>query len=348
MKKSNEVYLPLHWVNFAKENMLSLYSYSDTIQKILNPAITRADRSKLIMSAPELMNCFHIVENLAEAELSEFTNDLNAMSIIGLWAKNKQVFKFDSDFLNELTDTETIVFTKNCLDYLPYQVFYIDISENAELCERILAKGLFIKVDKHFIKDTEVYTIKICRVTDSLFFYDEFSYKNENTETCVEDLAVQTEVSICTDELSGIKHRVKFDGNLYTIFLQQVLSYLASAEPDLAENENTKRTYRKPAEDKPPKDKFSEIRQWDVGVRFGTAFRKWHKERLNQESSQSDSKSRTHFKQRPHSRRAHWSHYWYGSGDSKIRRPKWVASYLVNVNDKEEDEVTTIHKVDDT
>lgn len=346
MKKSNKVYLPLHWVDFAKKNMVSLYKYSDTIQRILSPSINLIDRSRLIVSNPELANYFHTMKSLDDSEFSEFINDLNAMSIIGIWAKNKQVFKFDSDFLNELTDTDSLVFTKGCLDYLPYQVFYIDISDNAELCKRIIAKGLFIKVDRHTIKDTEVYTAKICRVTDSVFFYDNFSYKNEDAETHLEELVAQTEVSIYTNELLGTKHTVKFDGQLYTIFIQQVLTYLASAEPDLAENENTKRTYRKPNMNDTPKDKFSEIQQWDVGVRFGTAYRKWYKSKQNQESSVEKVHSKIHSKQRPHSRRAHWSHYWYGHGDEKVCRPKWIASYMVNVKEEDTDLAATIHKVD--
>lgn len=52
-------------------------------------------------------------------------------------------------------------------------------------------------------------------------------------------------------------------------------------------------------------------------------------------------------KQRPHSRHAHWSHYWYGHGEDKVRRPQWVAAYFVNT-DNGEDATTVVHKVDNS
>lgn len=344
MKKSHEIYLPLHWVDFAKKNMVSLYKYSDIIQKICSPAISRTDRNRLIVSIPEIANCFSCVSSLNASDYSEFMNDLNAMSIIGVWTKNKQVYKFDSDFLNELTTTESIVFTKDCFDYLPYQTFYIDISDNTDLCERVITKGLFLKVDKLSSETSDEYLVRICRVTDSIFFYDSFTFKNEDTETYVTDVASQTEISIYTNEILGIKNTFRFDGRLYVILLQQVLTYLASTEPDLVENVNTKRTYRKPTENSIPKDKFSEIRQWDVGVRFGSSFRRWKQQSVNRNNTSRGVGERA--RQRPHLRRAHWSHYWYGHGNEKVRRPKWVASYMVNI-DSNTDSPTTIHRVDE-
>lgn len=127
------------------------------------------------------------------------------------------------------------------------------------------------------------------------------------------------------------------------ILIQQLLTYLSSAEPDICEDENTKRTYRKPNPNSAPKNKFSEIQQWDVGVRFGASYRKWKKSQ-EEPSSNEPKSSGERSKQRPHSRRAHWSNYWYGTGENKERRPKWVASYLVNVDDDNQD-VAVIHKV---
>ena len=58
----------------------------------------------------------------------------------------------------------------------------------------------------------------------------------------------------------------------------QILNYLSSVQPDIEENPQTKKTYRKPAPHTEPKNKYSEIQKWDVGVRFGAAFRAWKKE----------------------------------------------------------------------
>lgn len=210
--------------------------------------------------------------------------------------------------------------------------------------KELLQRDCFLKVDKISSETSDEYLIRICRVTDSIFFYDSFTFKNEDTETYATDVASQTEISIYTNEILGIKNTVRFDGRLYVILLQQVLTYLASTEPDLVENVNTKRTYRKPTENSIPKDKFSEIRQWDVGVRFGSSFRRWKQQSVNRNTTSRGVGERA--RQRPHSRRAHWSHYWYGHGNEKVRRPKWVASYMVNI-DSNTDSPTTIHRVDE-
>lgn len=79
-------------------------------------------------------------------------------------------------------------------------------------------------------------------------------------------------------------------------------------------------------------------------MRYGNAFRKWKKQKSNNSVLSSSSGD---MKQGPHSRRAHWSHYWYGHGEDKVRRPKWVAAYFVNT-DNGEDATTVVHKVDNS
>ena len=73
------------------------------------------------------------------------------------------------------------------------------------------------------------------------------------------------------NEKTGKIHydKVKTNTKLFSILVIQTLTYLASMEPDIRENPETKNTYRPPAKDASPKNKYSEIQKWDVGVRYG-------------------------------------------------------------------------------
>ncbi len=85
-----------------------------------------------------------------------------------------------------------------------------------------------------------------------------------------------------------------------------------------------------------------------MGVRFGAAFRKWKADKSSKkvnDDCQAEVSSKSHSKQRPHSRRAHWSHYWYGHKEEKVRRPKWINAYFVNMQDTS-DSPAVIHRVD--
>lgn len=77
------------------------------------------------------------------------------------------------------------------------------------------------------------------------------------------------------------------------------------------------------------KDQYKEIHSNDVGVYFGAAFRS---SRNSYNSEPGEKLAATGRKTRPHVRRGHWHHYWYGkAGDRKLKL-KWTAPILVNAN----------------
>lgn len=355
MAKNKETkYLPLRWAENLTEQLQLAFN------RVIPPEDLRAvvefstpERKEAVLERnPDLSFLLTKTKELSgvstlhgQNPFIETMSDLNSISLVMLWAKNKQVYAFDKDFSNELVSTETFSFSKDCLDYLPYDVFYVDISDNKELCDKVLCEGFFVKVEKAIMEELgEVYRIHVCKVSDKYFYNDVFVTKNVDSEISLADDERNAVVNCLESNKSDLSDLTKIqktvDAIAYKLVVMQSLLYLSSVEPDVKENEVTKQTYRKPSNNATPKNKFSEIRKWDVGVRFGNAYRKWKSSNSTRSSGERCS---TGAKQRPHSRKAHWSHYWYGHGEDKVRRPKWVSEYYVGLEAEEKPAV--VHKV---
>lgn len=352
-KKNGEKYLPLYWVEMFLKQFKGIYGTSIPFEDLrihCEHQYSKEVKLNNLEKYPQLSERLALLTLSGNAKFAhEHTRDLDGISMAMMWAKNKQVYAFDADFIDELLNTETLTFSENAWDYLPYDYIYIDLSANKRVCNSIMGKGMFLRVEKCSNPQSgdSVYVCHICKLTEDYFFTDVFSFENKDNEIAVSDIFADNEVPIWETNDNGkfsTERKETFNGIMYKTLIPQILSYLSSVEPDVSENETTKKTYRKPSENSVPKNKFSEVRKWDIGVRYGTAFRKWKKQKSDQTVPIASGGGT---KKRPHSRRAHWSHYWYGHGEDKVRRPKWVAAYFVNTEDGE-DTTTIIHKVNDT
>lgn len=345
MAKKKGKYLPLYWTEILENQLRGTFPEItvEDLRTIAEHGTSEAVRNKTILKYPRLCNLLANLMDRAERNseyqtaLKETVRDLDSMSLVMLWAKNKQVFAFDKDFTDELLRTEEVHLTKNGWDYLPFKTFYVDLSDNEELCDKILGKGLFITLEKLSDEQGEVYCVHVCKVGERYFYNDVFSFVNEDKALPVAEMMVDDKV-LHFDHEHGMSHKA-IDGKAYEVIVAQILTYLSSVEPDIGENPETQKTYRKPAPESKPKNKYSEIRKWDVGVRFGNAFRTWKKKTASGTTHTGGSGS----KKRPHSRKAHWSHYWYGSGENKVRRPKWISECYIGM--KNDDTPAVIHKV---
>lgn len=91
------------------------------------------------------------------------------------------------------------------------------------------------------------------------------------------------------------------------------------------------------------KDKYSEIRKWDVGIRIGAAIRQ---KSASVEKGESIKTASGHSSPRPHMRRGHWHHYWTGPRNvSENRRLilKWLSPMAVAATP--EDAPIVIHEI---
>lgn len=371
-KNKQKEYLPLSWckgLSNALAKVLGEGFDPAIIREVLSVHTTRARAMQILKEHPKLdmlLNAVHPMVFLHEGEdkaRREAFRDMDCISMAMMWGKSKQVYKLDKDFASELLKTDTITFTKDVFDFLPYKYMYIDLSDSPEICEAINGKGFFVTVEKvpkdwnkeeiiakkkngelctevENLEDMDRWSVHICKVDEELYYHDLMMFPNEEITVQTDEVIDESSVPIYSD--TGYLGDRTFNPRVYRKVVAQTLIYLSSVKADIDESETTKDTYRKPAVGVKPKHKFSEIRQWDVGVRFGTAFRKWSKEH----NDTSHTATGTGSAKRPHTRRAHWHRYWYNDKErGKVLRPLWVAETFVGLNGKDpKDNPAVIHK----
>lgn len=268
------------------------------------------------------------------------TQMFSAVSILQTWEQQKQVFKLDKDFCNQLMQTENLRTIKDFWDYLPFNSFYLDLSschsETDEIYNGI--HGIFINVHKfcygefsgieltRFKSDDEMYIIDVGVLSNDSSLKTMHIYeKNENSKSSF-DIPVAAKSN--TEKL--------FQGNTTKLnkIIYQTLNYLSLSKPDIRESEETKRTYKPRPEGSKPKLKMSEVAKWEVGYRYGAAFRKYAQEH----SGPSEGKGTSGKTVSPHFRRAHWHTY----GKEVV----WQDVIAVKMGDiLKEDVPAVIHKV---
>ena len=261
---------------------------------------------------------------------------LSMAAMVELFRQHKQVYDFDPDFVSDLSKTDGIKFYPSLLRRLPYDTFYLDFTRIKEFRP---FDGMFVHVEvkeddsvlllgyrtfrETFYSCNSVLSKKEQLTDGNMVYYDyKRSFLRYRSEILLDD---------SVKEYAGIDPDFVLSNENFPdiwMFLVQALMYLASKEPDVKENPKTKKTYRK--SDK-VRDKFSEIQQWDVGVRYGTKIRKIKKEASIEDAVSGDdlpSSIKSRKSPRPHSRCAHWQHYWTGPGRT-ILELKWIEPTFV-------------------
>ncbi len=295
--------------------------------------------------------------------MTEWRDYLTTGPCIERWSEYKQVYKLDGDFFEELVRTENIGFTKDTFRRLPINTFYIDL----ESCKNISPfVGAYVHIEVDDTPDVGVFVYMLTDGKDnqngSIIFShyavchfgneDEIVYyekdRVDTNEFLVKDLKVgELPGDIPLKSMPGEDRRV----DIVTAILQVIL-FLSSDSEDIWESSITKQTYKPRKPGTPVKNRFSELRMWDVGVRYGKAI-KLAKEEIKNVSLGKDTEPGTDAEEksdgrgvrkspRPHLRCAHWQRFHYGEGRTKVRT-RWVGPVLV-CGGKEMP--VTIHKVE--
>lgn len=365
MKKKKQEYLPIKWVRFGNSMKPNLnktddvYGFCCFLRKTLTYYETQQsdDIQYLDVLLTKFKNTYptigYLKDQLDNVDYNSVNETVNRIKSIlsrwsiyyfmKLWSYNKQVFKFDNDFINELLMSESAVIPKTCLEHLPYNMMYIDLSEYEDISNTLHCKGIFLDVIHYQFINKDAYVIKTIRVSEN--------YHISNTCIVSEDITLDEINKL--DDYHEIKVYDKYQ-NVETLIdsyqflckvVLSILSYLSSPNADIIESNATIHTYVKPLETAIPKDMWREVRQWDVGIRIGTSVRDWKKK--NKTRSSNTIVTETGKTVRPHLRRAHWHRYYYKtSNGGKELRPVWLHPIFVNERSiNSDDEVpVTIHE----
>lgn len=115
------------------------------------------------------------------------------------------------------------------------------------------------------------------------------------------------------------------DWKQFAMFSLNAILYLCAMNNEVSECPETVKTYHPGVT---VKNKFSEIRKWDVGVRFGAAVRRARVSLQSDSKPEDLSHKRKHASPRPYMRRAHWHHYRVGKGRTELIL-KWIEPVFV-------------------
>lgn len=268
---------------------------------------------------------------------------MHYMSLVSEWKKSKQVYKFNRDLLNELSETD-IDFTlpHDIFKRLPYQTLYLDFSDNRELCSKISADGCIITPRSTMImiggeiKQFTVLMIVTYRGGKSVISRA-ITLPNES-----DGFSISAD-DLCAEFDDADSESIVYDGaRLQTIVVMQAILYLCSYEPDIRESSSSK-AERRTAKRLRIKKSDMPAQTYEVGVRFGAAFRKWTAGTLG-----ADHSTGTGSHKRPHMRRAHWHRFWTGKRNSDERKLiiKWVSECFCGIAEGETDKMSAVqHKV---
>lgn len=250
------------------------------------------------------------------------------------WKRSKQTYVLDADFVSELARTDTgIKIPYNVFHTLPHSSFYLDFSANEDFCKECGADGALIQVQAiqaaGAAESAEFWLIlsSVYREGVSTFVSGQVIRNDKDNEEL--SLETLTDAAICA-------HRTVWGTELnfekLSPMLMQALLYLCSYEPDIRESVVSKQRFRQAKKAKKKGVDLPE-REYQVGERFGEAFRKWTKGSLGQSSQSTGTGSH----KRPHIRRAHWHRYWVGKRGEQQLVIKWVSECFCGISEQEAD-----------
>ena len=299
--------------------------YSGQFQYINNALIAKR---KTIYSAMGIDDYEKVVKD-KEQDKAFSQESISLFMMTDLWSRHKEVYRFDAELELALTDSEKIELPIRVLDRMPYNTFYIEFAEDGIFSRNF--HGAFVSV----VKNGTGYTIVAQRLkSDHKSMFG--SCCLVPSENCKDAVFVFDRNSATSSNIDRNK-----DWNEFAFFLINALLYLCALNSEINENDGTKSTYRPTGK---IKNKYSEVRKWDCGFRYGETVRLQQKS-IKKESENQEIKKISETKERHlpcvHTRKAHWHHYWTGKGRTELIL-KWIAPTVVGGSKVD---VAVIHKM---
>lgn len=284
---------------------------------------------KVLHSANNLLcNALNVnaIQGLSDMHLYMYIMNIHTASA---WRKNKLSYKVDGELIKQFYEMElprTII--KDYAVNQPADAYYIDASDYGDK----IMKGLHgIFVSTHRTNDMLLMRLTLLAPgrEDGDVYILHAGIPTDEADILIDDNSFSDSIS----EEVNPKYLYRF--------LLNFLIYLHAANKDVEISERTRPNHTKPKSDV-IKDKFRELKEFEVGVRYGSEIRK-NKVRYKYVGNKEENANHEKRKLSSHYRAAHWHRYWVGSGDDKSLITKWVEGVFVKGN--VESDSVTIHKV---
>lgn len=298
---------------------------------------------------------------------SMFDGDL--MGALASWRESKEIYCFDPELEKELykgaNDTIDQKTREAAFENLPFPCIWIE-TNNLVIANKQI-KGFFVWRDYSIeAKSAKLNMIFVTKDMTLLFTFRDnndkeivlFDYKDRDKETFSFDL-----FNFLLDYKGNVIDHKKLTDLIFKnldkmqdlIFKNlgnnnppqgeiaqalQLVLYLCSVGADVKENPVQKKITKR---SEVLRDKYREVRKWDVGVRFGNTIRAYA-------AKEGKSHKGSHSRKRPHWRKGHFQHYWIGPKNKPEERQlvlNWIQPVLVNEGLLEDEELpAVVHKVE--
>lgn len=270
----------------------------------------------------ECMDIVCEVEDVTPAypEIVKYGNIATIIHSLASWRVSKEIFVMDPDIEQILSEQTDVNVDSEILMKLPYYCFYIK-TNHLSLDNRKELDGFFVSLEYDLRDSSGELRINFL-YRDLTFIEIPLLLKYKTLEETIDYLLALTVEESRVKKTPGKEEELKgyFTELRKTMVsaLQMVL-YILSINSDIEENPVQKKIYRRSVSSKEDsaahkiKDKYAEVRMWDVGYRIGASVRANRQKREGSISGHSGS----HSSKRPHLRRGHWHNFWVGPRTSK-------------------------------
>lgn len=257
--------------------------------------------------------------------------DGTLMGALAAWRRSKEIYRFDPELEKELykgaSDTVEQKIPAAAFETLPFPCIWIE-TNNLVLADNQI-KGFFVWRD-YLAEPFKSAELNMICVTKDMTFLPVALECNDRDKAIKDQLL---------KNFTGGEEAVDQIPGEITKALQLVL-YLCSVGADVEENPVQKKITKR---SEALRDKYREVRKWDVGVRFGNTIRAYV-------AKEGKSHNGSHSRKRPHWRKGHFQHYWIGSKSKPEERQlvlNWIQPVLVNEGLLEDRELpAVVHKVE--
>lgn len=268
--------------------------------------------------------------------------DLQAVFALATWRHSRQIFVMDPTLEKELiSDQDSIrMVPVELLHHLPYPGFYVQTAHVHDAGN--VLDGFFVSLE--FDVNNGEHELRFLAVSKNLKALHGIALHITNPDESIED-AFRRYREIDGKETArffpGIRNAahpqalqqirealLKQTEHLCRQLLPLVV-YICSTDNDVAPG--LARTGKERRNASPAS---GDVATWNVGFRIGPALERYRKNQENQEKKAGNSTGAGyHSPKRPHIRRAHYHHFWTGSGGNRHLVVKWIPPIFVNAAD---------------
>ncbi len=342
-----DTYLPLKLVNKWSDNLPTCWEEIENMRSLQGSTLPNWDDTCYIPISATIAVASRGVK--LSGLTGTYIDGAQQLAALAPWRKYKEVYRFTPEMEELLfTQADDLIIPIETLQAMPFPCLYIEFSSQ-EFSGKY--HGFFVHIE-----DDPVNIRKELRF---------LLLENDGTTRSIPvhllpGGTIKDGIEAMSDEcvIQNRKQGLMFDAANYQQFIQAELSvvmkliqlvlYICAQNAEVDENPGQKKITRKPSSQENPKDKFREIRKWDVGIRITKAIRSISQAENYIHHNQIDGpdKQSISFK-RPHARCGHWHHFWTGQRSGKDRKLilKWVAPTFINANTSV-DAPVTIREVD--